>query len=136
MNINPFLFLNGRCEEAAHFYAAALCGEVGPIHRSGSCAALGDDPNAIQYTEVLVGGKRLLQMSDCALESTYSGFSVSLDVLTVEQAKVFFNALANGGTITLPFSPSFFSPGFGMLTDKFGVNWMVHVSSDEGSQHQ
>ena len=133
MNVNPFLFLRGRCEEAAHFYATSLSGEVGPIHRRGSCAAPGEDPKAVQYTEVLVGGKRLLQMSDSVPESTYSGFSISLDVLTVEQAKVCFNALADGGAITLPFVPSFFSPGFGMLVDKFGVAWMVHAAPEEGT---
>ena len=61
-------------------------------------------------TDVLVGGKRLLQMFDCASESTYSGFSVSLDVLTVEQAEVCFNVLAEGGTITLPFAPPSSAP--------------------------
>lgn len=133
MNVHPFLFFCGRCEEAAHFYASALGGEVGPIHRRGSCAAPGEDPEAVQYTEVIVGSQRLVQMSDCAQESTYSGFSVSLDVLTVEQAEVCFNALAEAGTITLPFAPSFFSPGFGMLVDKFGVTWMVHAAPQEGA---
>ncbi|MNF82459.1 hypothetical protein D3C85_1297080 [compost metagenome] len=133
MNVNPFLFLSGRCEEAAHFYATALGGDVGPIHRRGSCAVPGEDPEAVQYTDVLVGGKRLLQMSDCVPESTYSGFSVSLDVPTVEQAEACFNALADGGAITLPFAPSFFSPGFGMLVDKFGVTWMVHSAPQEGA---
>lgn len=133
MNIHPFLFLRGRCEEAAHFYASCLGGEVGPIHRRGSCAAPGEDPEAVQYTEVLVGGKRLMQMSDCEPGSANSGFSVSLDVLTVEQAETCFNALTEGGTITLPFAPSFFSPGFGMLVDKFGVSWMVHATPQEGS---
>lgn len=131
MNVHPFLFFHGRCEEAAHFYAAALGGNVGSIHRRGSCAASGEDPEAVQYTEVLVGNKRLVQMSDCAQESTYSGVSVSLDVLTIEQAEVYFNALAEGGAITLPFAPSFFSPGFGMLVDKFGVSWMIYVTAQE-----
>lgn len=133
MNIHPFLFFSSRCEEAAHFYAAALGGEVGPIHRRGSCAAPGEDPEAVQYTEVFVGGQRLVQMSDCAQESSYSGFSVSLDLLTVEQAEVYFNALVEGGTITQPLAPSFFSPGFGMLVDKFGVSWMVHTAPQENT---
>lgn len=133
MNIHPFLSFNGDCERAAHFYANALGGNVGPIHRRGSCAAPGEDPNAVQYTDVSVGGKRLLQMSDCVQASTYSGFSVSLDLPTVNQAEVCFNVLADGGTITLPFAPSFFSPGFGMLVDKFGVSWMVHAAPQESA---
>lgn len=133
MNAHPFLFFSGHCEEAARFYASCLGGEIGPIHRRGTCAAPGEDPDAVQYTEVLVNGKRLMQMSDCAQDSTYTGFSVSLDACTVVQAEACFNALAKGGAITLPFAPSFFSPGFGMLVDKFGVNWMVHVAPQEVS---
>lgn len=131
MSVDPFLFFHSRFEEAAHLYAAALGGKVGPIHRRCACAAPEEDSEAVQYTEVLVGGQRLVQMYSCAQESTYSEFTVSLDLLTIEQVATCFNALTEGGTITLTFAPSYFSPGFGMLVDKFGVTWMVNAIPQE-----
>lgn len=107
MNVHPFLFCRSRCEEAAHFYATAL-GGVWLNASSRFLCYSGEDPNEGLYSEIFVGGKLLVQMSDCAQESTYPGCSVSLEVLTVEQAKAYFNALAEGIIITLPFAPSFF----------------------------
>ncbi|MNR50243.1 hypothetical protein D3C85_1697340 [compost metagenome] len=76
-----------------------------------------------------LGGKIILQMSDCAEKITHSGFSVSLGVQSVEEAKRLFDALLVGGTTTVAFAPKFFSPGFGMLVDKFGVSWIITAAT-------
>ena len=134
MNVNPYLFFNGRCEEAVHFYAAAVGGEVGIIYRQGTCLPPEGSLDAIQHTDVTLGGNIILQMSDCVSDEaaaiTHSGFSVSLGVSSVEEARRLFEALLVGGTITVPFAPNFFSPGFGMLVDKFGVSWIITAASE------
>jgi len=99
MNLIPYVFFNGRCEEAAHFYADALGGEVGAIHRLGACVAAAKDPEAVQHTDVSVDGK------------------------------IRFDNLVTEGVVIVPLAPSFFSPAFGMLTDKFGVSWIVTAAA-------
>ena len=129
MNLIPYVFFNGRCEEAAHFYADALGGEVGAIHRLGACVAAAKDPEAVQHTDVSVDGKIILQMSDGVEDAVHSGFSVSLGVQTVEEATIRFDNLVTEGVVIVPLAPSFFSPAFGMLTDKFGVSWIVTAAA-------
>ncbi|MNG34588.1 hypothetical protein D3C84_1211070 [compost metagenome] len=60
-------------------------------------------------------------------EASHKGFSLSLNPDNEEKGREIFNKLAAGGTVTMPYSPTFWAKGFGMLTDKFGVNWMVNV---------
>ncbi|TDN50111.1 PhnB protein [Buttiauxella sp. JUb87] len=128
MNVKPYVFYNGRCKEAAHFYADALGGEVGVIHHFGACVTAAKNPDAVQHTDVSIDGKIILQMSDGVEDALHSGFSVSLGVQTVEEAKNCFNNLVTEGVTIVPLAPSFFSPAFGMLTDKFGVSWMITVA--------
>jgi len=132
--IQPYLFFGGRCEEAIEFYRQALGAEVGMLMRFKDspdptmCApGMGDK---VMHANLMVAGTNIL-VSDgrCEGRSDFAGFSLSLTVTTEAEGARLFAALSDGGKVTMPFAKTFFSPGFGMLADRFGVPWMVHVTS-------
>ena len=139
MKIDPYLFYNGRCEEAINFYKSALGAELQMMMRNS------DSPeppppgmlppgseNKIMHASLLIGGA-LIMMSDgdCKGETAFKGFSISLDCGNEAEAQRAFNALADGGHVNMPLSKTFWAPLFGMVVDKFGVNWMVGVSAPQ-----
>jgi PhnB protein len=132
MSIQPYLFFNGRCEEAIAFYREALGAEVTMQLRfkeapDQSMVRPGQE-DKIMHAHLQIGDAALL-MSDgmCAGEQKFDGFSLSLLVADAAEAGRRFNALAAGGQVRMPLGETFFSPLFGMVADKFGVGWMVLV---------
>ena len=132
--IQPYLFFGGRCEEALSFYRTALGAEVEMMMRfSDSPEPMPEGQltpgfeNKIMHSSFRVGGATVMASDGCGEESTFAGFSLSLSVATPDAAKKAFDALAAGGKVDMPLSKTFWSPLFGMLTDKFGVAWMVSV---------
>jgi len=133
--IQPYLFFEGRCEEAIEFYRKALGAEVTMMMRfkespeppqPGMCP-----PNSgekIMHASLKIGeGIVLLSDGRCGGKSNFGGFSLS--IVLPDEAKIdkFFNALAEGGQIVMPLTKTFFSPRFGMVTDRFGVCWMLLI---------
>ena len=136
MRVEPYLFYNGRCEEAIEFYKRALGAEVAMLMRMKEAppdAGPGGVPpgsdNKIMHASVKIGEASLM-MSDgqCKGQPEFKGFSLSLDATDEADAKRLFNALADGGTVHLPLTKTFFSPSFGMVGDRFGVSWMIIVN--------
>lgn len=132
--IQPYLFFGGRCEEAVSFYRTALGAEVEMMLRfseSPEPMPEGSLPpgfeNKIMHSSFRVGGATVMASDGCGNEGSFSGFSLSLSVATPEAAKKAFAALSAGGKVDMPLDKTFWSPLFGMLTDKFGVAWMVSV---------
>lgn len=130
--IQPYLFFGGRCEEALEFYRQAVGAEVGMLMKyKDSPEPLPPDrvvpgfEDKVMHTEFTIGDSRIMASDGCGDADTFGGFSLSLNVATAEEATKYFNALAEGGQITMPLSPTFWSPSFGMLTDRFGMGWMV-----------
>ncbi|POR55730.1 PhnB protein [Paraburkholderia eburnea] len=133
MQIQPYLFYNGTCEEAIAFYREALGAtelfkmrfkEGPPDPQRPLPPELADK---IMHATIQVGDAQLM-MSDggCMTHhDTFTGFSVSLTAPDAATAQRYFDALSSGAQIGMPFQKTFWSPGFGMLTDKFGVPWMV-----------
>ena len=139
MKIDPYLFFDGRCEEAITFYKEALGAEVQMMMRysdSPEPTPPGMLPpgseNKIMHASILVGGA-LIMLSDgnCAGQTSFKGFSISLDCDNEEQAHKAFNALAAGGQVKMPLTRTFWAPLFGMLDDKFGVGWMIGISAPQ-----
>ena len=132
MPVQPYLFFNGRCEEAIEFYQKALGAEVMMQLRFEQAPdqSMIQPGNAekIMHARLRIGDAIVL-MSDgmCSGEAKFDGFSLSLTVADVDEADRRFNALAEGGQIRMPLDKTFFSPRFGMVADKFGVGWMVYV---------
>lgn len=132
MEIQPYLFLDGRCEEAIAFYREALGAEVAMMMRASECPVPSNDPamtgNKIMHAAVRVGEAMIL-MSDGRSQSGpgFQGFSLAITAKDKAEAERLFAALANGGQVRMPMAETFFSPAFGMLADRFGVGWMVLV---------
>jgi PhnB protein len=136
MNIQPYLFFNGRCDEALAFYRKTLGAEQTLLMR------FKDSPDAppmplppgwadkVMHAELNIGATVLMASDGCgaadALE--FKGFSLSIDMPDAATARRAFDALAEGGTVQMPLDKTFFAPCFGMLTDRFGVSWMLIVN--------
>jgi PhnB protein len=134
MSVQPYLFFNGRCEEAIEFYRKALGAEVMMLLRfkqsPDQSMVKPETAEKIMHARLRIGDAAVL-VSDgmCSGEQKFEGFSLSLTVNTVEDADRRFNALADGGQVRMPLDKTFFSPRFGMVVDKFGVGWMVYVEA-------
>ncbi|WP_316979060.1 VOC family protein [Shumkonia mesophila] len=135
MQVQPYLFFNGRCEEAIEFYRKALGAEVEMLVRFKDSPdehppEMGEiDPESVMHATLKIGDAVLLASDGCGNEPTsFKGFSLSLTATSKTEADRFFNALADGGEVQMPLGETFFSPRFGMLTDRFGVSWMIYVA--------
>jgi PhnB protein len=133
--IQPYLFFGGRCEEALEFYGAALGAKVDMLMRykdSPEPHPPGKVPpgfeEKVMHATFHVGGSTILASDGCAQGPSFGGFSLVLSVATEAEADRAFAALAEGGKVGMPLGKTFFSPRFGMLTDRFGIGWMVIVS--------
>lgn len=134
--IHPYLFFNGRCEEAIAFYKRALGAEVLMLMRNNEApepAPPGMLPagseNKVMHATLRIGTSNLM-LSDgrCDGKPVFNGFSLSIDAANEAEADRLFAALADGGTVQMPLAKTFWSPKFGMVADRFGVGWMVSVA--------
>lgn len=138
MVVQPYLHFYGRCDEALAFYEQALGAEVTCKMRHkeapGEYAAQGEAGERIMHASFKVG-QTTLMATDGPPEETakpaYSGFNISLSLGSVDKGEKIFNALAQGGEVRFPWQSTFWAKGFGMVTDKFGVPWMVNVENNE-----
>lgn len=136
MPVEPYLFFNGRCEEAVEFYKKALGAEVIMLMRfkeSPEPPAPGMIPpgseNKIMHVSLRVGDTTVMASDGrCTGQTDFQGFSLSLTVANETEADRKFVALADGGQVQMPLGKTFWSPCFGMVADRFGVGWMVTVA--------
>jgi len=130
MAITPYLFFDGRCEEAITFYKKALGAEVQMLMRfkegpdQNMCAPGNEEK--IMHACVKVGGMPVM-MSDgrAQMQPKFEGFALSLDAKDEADAERLFAALADGGKVQMPLTETFFAKRFGMVADRFGVGWML-----------
>ena len=133
--IQPYLFFGGRCDEALAFYKKALGAEVDMLMHFNESPEP-PPPGTIKpgfekkvmHSSFRVGGNTIMASDGCGEESKFSGFSLSLALPTVADVDRAFAALSEGGKVTMPLNKTFWSPRFGMVTDRFGVGWMVSVA--------
>lgn len=135
MQIEPYLFFEGRCDEAIEFYRRALGAEVGTLMRykdSPEPPAPGMVPpgaeNKVMHGVIKIGGASVM-VSDgrCSGKPVFQGFALTITAPDVAAADKMFAALADGGQVQMALAKTFFSPRFGMVTDRFGVLWMIVV---------
>jgi PhnB protein len=131
--LDPYLMFDGNCAEAMRFYEKTLGGKLEAMHTFGQSPGGDQVPaehaNRIMHA-MLVLENRVLMASDHGPGQPYEGprgFSLSLQCADVDSARRTFEALADGGTVTMPFQETFWAKGFGMLVDRFGTPWMVNV---------
>ena len=135
MVVQPYLFFKGRCDEALAFYSAALDAQVTFLMRyreaPDPAVVPADWQDKVMHCNFSVGQSQLMASDgrgDASEADRVQGCALSLTLDSEAQAQRYFNALAEGGTVTMPFQATFWSPGFGMVTDRFNVPWMVMVA--------
>ena len=136
MQVQPYLFFDGRCEEAIEFYRAKLGAEVVMLmrfkdapepHQPGMIPPGGE--NKVMHANFRVGDTAVLASDGrCQGKPSFQGFALSLTVSTDADAERLFVALGDGGQVQMPLAKTFFSSRFGMVADRFGVSWMVYVA--------
>jgi PhnB protein len=136
MLIQPYLFFEGRSEEAAEFYRRAVGAEVTMLMRNkdapeqpppGTLPPGSEDK--VMHMALKIGDTMVLASDGhCSGKPDFQGFSLSLTVANDAEAQRTFTALAEGGQVRMPLGKTFFSTSFGMLADRFGVPWMVYVA--------
>jgi PhnB protein len=136
MQVQPYLFFEGRAEEAIEFYRRAIGAKPGMMMRykdSPEAPPPGMVPpgsdNKIMHAEMQIGDT-LVMVSDGMVSGkpSFKGFSLAIDAPDVATVDKQFAALSEGGKVEMPLGKTFWSPRFGMLTDKFGVGWMLGVA--------
>jgi PhnB protein len=134
--IQPYLFFNGGCEQAVEFYRNALGAEVETMARfkdSPEPPPPGMIPpgfeNKIMHASFRIGQTTVMASDGCSADKArFEGFSLSLSVSSEAEAERAFAALADGGQVRMPLTKTFFSSRFGMVTDRFGVSWMIQAA--------
>ena len=135
MHVEPYLFFEGRCEEAVEFYRKALGAEVQMLMRYKEAPEPpppGTLPpgseNKVMHVSLRIGDTMVMASDGHAQgQPSFRGFSLSITVPDEARAEKVFKALADGGQVQMPLAKTFWSPKFGMLTDRFGVGWMINV---------
>jgi len=136
MEIQSYLFFEGRCEEALDFYRKTLGAEVTLLMRykenpepqaQGGCMAGCEDK--VMHASFRIGQSTLMASDGlCNGQARFQGFSLSLTLPGVAEAERLFGLLADGGQVQMPLAKTFYSPMFGMVADRFGVSWMIYVA--------
>jgi PhnB protein len=127
----PYLFFPGTCEEAIRAYGRIFGSPEPQIMRSSE-APEGEstgDPQSIMHAALKVGDG-LLYASDYSKAEPMAGASINVTLPDAAESRRVFDALVEGGTIEMPFGPTFWDPGFGSLTDRWGTRWMISTGQD------
>jgi PhnB protein len=136
MQVQPYLFFDGRCEEAIEFYRQVLGAEVTMLMR------FKDNPeppppgaqqpgteNKVMHASLRIGETEILASDGrCLGQPSFQGISLTLTVSSAAEVERLFAALGEGGQVQMPLTKTFFSPQFGMVADRFGVSWMLYVA--------
>ena len=133
MKVQPYLFFDGRAEEAVEFYKQALGAEVETLMRfkdSPETPEPGMVPpgaeDKVMHMCLRIGDTQVMGSDgNCLGEPRFQGVSLALTVADATEADRVFAALADGGQVQMPIAKTFFSPRFGIVADRFGVSWMV-----------
>jgi PhnB protein len=137
--VNPYLFFDGRCEEAIEFYRKTVGAEQLMLMRYKDAPAEAKaqqsqqcntpiNENKVMHARIRIG-EATVMLSDGPCSGKYDGFSLSLTAPSAADAERVFAGLSAGGRADMPLAKTFFSPAFGMLTDRFGIKWMVIVDT-------
>jgi PhnB protein len=132
MHVQPYLNFNGRAKEAIDFYRKALGAEVQMLMHFKDCPEpqqgmiTPENKDKVMHAALKIGDTTVFASDGrCTGGSNFQGISLSLQAKDEAEADRLFGALADGGQVQMPLAKTFFSPSFGMVADRFGVNWMV-----------
>lgn len=130
MQVNPYLFFDGKCEEALEFYKSTAGAKVTALMRYKEAPDQTnmnpDSRDKVMHAEFTVGESKILASDGyCKNAPRFEGFSLTIQCASDAEAKRLFDGLSAGGQVTMPLGPTFFAHAFGMVADKFGVGWML-----------
>ena len=138
IGVKPYIGFNGKCEEALNFYKTNLNAEIQGLLKYG------DTPNApegsedkVMHAVLKVGDTVIMAADDCTSDGQAvvgDNISLALGLDSVEDAESMFAQMAEGGTIKMPLQETFWASRFGMLKDKYGINWMFNCEKPHGSR--
>jgi PhnB protein len=141
MQVQPYLYFDGRCEEALEFYRTALGARIEELMRfkdapaeaqqmEGGCGGAAPEGSKVMHASFKIGDTTLLASDGMAQgKPEFKGISLTLQLPSEAEVKRLFDALqGNGGQVQMPLTKTFFSPSFGMVADRFGVSWMLLVA--------
>ena len=135
MKIEPYLFFNGRCDEALDFYKTVFGAGQSFLMRYKDSPEAPPMPlppgwgDKVMHASITIGDTQVMASDGCGAETLrFEGFSLSVTMPDADAAHRVFSALEAGGRVQMPLGKTFFSPCFGMVTDRFGVGWMVIVN--------
>jgi PhnB protein len=133
MQVQPYLNFDGRCQEALDFYKKAIGAKVDTVMRwkdsPDQSMATPANADKVMHAAFQVGESTLLASDGRnGGKPSFQGVSLTITAGNEAEAERMFGALAEGGQVQMPLAKTFFSPRFGMVADKFGVGWMVHVA--------
>jgi PhnB protein len=136
MQVQPYLFFDGRCEEAIEFYRNTLGAEVTMLvrfkdspepHQPGAIPPGAE--NKIMHASLRIGDTTILASDGrCMGQTNFQGFALSLTPSDEAEAERLFARVGEGGKVQMPLAKTFYSPRFGMVTDRFGLLWMIYVA--------
>ena len=135
MLVQPYLFFEGRCEEAAEFYRRAIGAEVittlrykdAPQPAQPGMVPPGSE-NKVMHMALRIGETTVMASDGhCTGQPNFQGFGLTLSAANEAEADRLFSALSDGGQVRMPLAKTFFSPRFGMVADRFGILWMIIV---------
>lgn len=138
--IQPYLSFGGRCEEAIEFYRKTLGAQVEVLmhhkdspdpHPPGMLQSGFEDK--VMHATLRIGSSILMASDGCDDKSRFDGFRLSLSLATEDEAKRAFAGLSEGGQVQMPLTKTFWSHCFGMVTDRFGVGWMITITAEPTS---
>jgi len=139
MSVTPYLFFDGRAEEAIDFYKQALGAEVEMLMRFGESpeppppdmVPPGNEDKVMHACIHINGAPVMISDGGCGNAQKFDGFSLSVNARDETEADRMFTALSDGGRVEMPMGPTFFAKRFGMVADRFGVGWMIIVEPDQ-----
>jgi len=144
MKVQSYLSFEGRCDEAIAFYKKALGAEVVQLMRysdapqmptgeaEAGCAGGAPTADKVMHSVLRIGETELMASDGrCSGQPEFKGIMLALTAATDAQARQWFDALADGGQVMQPLTPTFFSSSFGMLTDRFGIGWLLVVHAGQ-----
>jgi PhnB protein len=139
MQVKPYLQFDGRCEEALEFYRSALGAKVEALMRFKDGPDCMEMPagtgEKVMHACIRIGDSQIMASDGyCKGKPDFQGFSLTLEAQDKAEADRLFKALEPGGEVKMPLTETFFSPSFGMVTDRFGVSWMVVTMREEAAK--
>ena len=130
MNVEPYLFFEGRTEEALEFYRQKLGAKVEAVLRYKENPEPKYNPpnsdNKVMHALFSIGDTKVMASDgNCTGKPSFQGFALTINAKDAAEARQRFDALADGGQVQMPLAETFFAKSFGMVADRFGMGWMI-----------